>query len=98
MSYIFEQTVGIHRYVYEGTSYRNSNGKPRNKRTPIGKVDLKTGQRIYYNEYIERMKLEGTPIGLSDDLITFSVDDIKNLHYGNLGFSIYYRHWPKKMV
>ena len=65
MSYIFEANVGKYRYVYEGSSYRDGDNKPRNTRKPIGKVDLKTGRRIYYDEYIERMNKSGTPIEMN---------------------------------
>ena len=54
MSYIIEQTIGKHRYVFECTAYINEDGKPRNKRVSIGKVDPVTGHRVYKPEYIER--------------------------------------------
>ena len=56
MSYIIEQTIGKHRYVFECTAYTNKEGKPRNKRVSIGKVDPVTGRRIYKPEYIESTK------------------------------------------
>jgi hypothetical protein len=77
MSYIFEQTTGKHRYVFEGQSYRDANGKPRNKRTVIGKVDLKTGQRVYRQDYLARMKTAGTPVTQSSSVKQFSIDDLR---------------------
>ena len=55
MSCIVKQKVGNHIYLYESISYRNKDGKPRNKRTPIGKIDLITGQPKYKPEYLDRM-------------------------------------------
>ena len=61
MSYIIEQNIGKYRYIFECTAYLNKDGKPRNKRVSIGKVDPETGRRIYKPEYIERTKGPNTP-------------------------------------
>ena len=63
MSYIIHQKVGSHIYLYEAASYRNEKGNPRNKRTPIGKLDA-AGQPVYKSEYIERMAKAGTPLSI----------------------------------
>jgi len=55
MSSIIRQRVGKYIYLYESTSYRNEEGKPRNKRTIIGKIDPQTGLPVYKPEYLERM-------------------------------------------
>ncbi|TWI63915.1 hypothetical protein LZ24_03233, partial [Desulfobotulus alkaliphilus] len=39
MACIVKQKVGNNTYLYESTSYRNSEGKPRNKRCLIGKIN-----------------------------------------------------------
>lgn len=64
MSSIVKQKVGNHTYLYESVSYRNEDGKPRNKRTPIGKLDPQTGNPIYKPDYMNRMVKKGTPIEL----------------------------------
>ena len=69
--------VGEHIYLYESVSYRNEDGKPRNNRISIGKIDLKTGEKIYKPEYISRMKDAGTPVIISETQAQFSVNDIK---------------------
>jgi hypothetical protein len=46
MSSIVKQKVGNHIYMYESTSYRNKDGKPRNIRISIGKIDPRTGNPI----------------------------------------------------
>lgn len=56
------QAVGNKIYLYESTSYRNAEGKPRNKRVPIGKVDPTTNQPIYKTEYLARMKASGVQL------------------------------------
>jgi hypothetical protein len=77
MSFIFEQTVGQHRYVFECESYRDKNGRPRNRRTPIGKIDPVTNSRVYKQDYLDRMKAAGTPINIPDGCRQFSVEDIR---------------------
>ena len=77
MSYIFEQTVGKHRYVFEGQSYRDANGKARNRRIAIGKIDSATGHRVYKPEYLARMQAEGNPVVQSSSVNQFSVDDVR---------------------
>ena len=39
MSSVIRQKVGDKIYLYESVSYRNADGKPRNTRVPIGKID-----------------------------------------------------------
>ncbi|MDR3331657.1 MAG: IS1634 family transposase [Synergistaceae bacterium] len=78
MSFLFEQTVGKYTYIYECTSYRNEKGSPRNKRIPVGKIDLKTGKRIFKDSYSERLRQEGTIIEQADDEKMFSIEDIRN--------------------
>ena len=85
MAYITEQKVGKYTYLYECVSYRNADGQPRNKRVSIGKIDPHTGQRCYKQEYIERMKLAGSPVKTSNTEKIFSSEDIKKssvLEYG----------------
>jgi transposase len=77
MSYIFEQSIGKYRYVYEGTSYRDEKGKVRTTRLAIGKVDPKTGQRVYKPEYIERMRNSGTPVEIASTEKQFTLEDIR---------------------
>lgn len=76
MSSIIRQKVGKHIYLYESISYRNEDGKPRNTRKLIGKIDPKTDLPIYKDEYIARMKAAGTPIE-QPVVDLFSVKDIK---------------------
>lgn len=77
MSSIIRQKVGNQIYLYESVSYRNADGKPRNKRSPIGKIDSVTGEPIYKPEYLARMAKEGTPVEISSALLTFSATDIQ---------------------
>ncbi len=59
MASITRQRVGIYTYLYESVSFRDELGRPRNKKTKVGKVDQNTGRDIYTPEYIERMAQEG---------------------------------------
>lgn len=76
MSSIVKQKVGDHIYLYESISFRNADGKPRNKRVPIGKIDPQTGLPVYKPDYLERMALDGTPIAISPTDAQFSELDI----------------------
>lgn len=62
MSSITKQHVGKYTYLYESTSYRDKQGRPRNHKTRIGKIDSKTGATVYTAEYLSRMAAAGTPI------------------------------------
>jgi hypothetical protein len=77
MSYVFEQSIGKYRYVYEGTSYRDEKGRARTTRIAIGKIDPKTGQRVYKPEYIERMRNAGTPVEIAATEKQFTTEDIR---------------------
>ena len=75
MSSIVRQKVGDKVYLYESVSYRNEEGKPRNKRKPIGKIDSVTGRTVYKPEYLERMASQGRPIAITPSA-SFTVEDI----------------------
>jgi transposase len=55
MTNIIKYKTGKITYLYESTSYRNHEGKPRNLRKCVGRIDPKTGQEIFNPEYIERV-------------------------------------------
>ena len=77
MSSIIRQKVGDKIYLYESVSYRNENGKPRNERIIIGKINPTTGNPIYKPEYIERMAESGTPLEIPATPLQFSTEDIR---------------------
>lgn len=76
MAYIIEQRVGKHVYLYECVSYRNAEGKPRNRRVPVGKIDPASGERRYKAEYLDRMAAEGRPLAITQTKASFTVEDI----------------------
>ena len=76
MASLVTQKVGNYTYLYESMSYRNSEGKPRNKRTTVGKIDPITGRHIYKPEYLERMVAEGRPVKTTQVAASFTVEDI----------------------
>ena len=43
MACISRQNVGKYTYLYESVSFRDQNGRPRNKKVSIGKIDPVTG-------------------------------------------------------
>ena len=77
MASIVKVKVGNNTYLYESISYRNKEGKPRNDRICIGKIDKATGLYTYNKKYIERKKQEGIEIKSEDIKPVFSVEDIK---------------------
>jgi len=64
MASITKQTVGNNTYLYESHSYRDEEGRPRNRKVKIGKIDRNTGRARYTAEYIDRMSEAGTPVEL----------------------------------
>jgi len=81
MSYVFEMKVGKYTYLYEGTSFRNKEGKPRSEKLSVGKVDPITGEYKYKPEYLERMAKAGKSVIMVEPKIkseiTFTVKDIQ---------------------
>ena len=66
MACITKQRVGKYTYLYESTSYRNEDGKPRNRKVRIGKLDPDTGDPVYLESFVQRMTAEGKeppPVG-----------------------------------
>ena len=78
MSSIVKQKVGSNIYLYESVSYRNDQGKPRNRRVPIGKIDPETGNPVFKLEYIERMARNNTPVEVHSSQKIFSKDDVRS--------------------
>ena len=77
MTCIVRQKVGDKIYLYESVSYRNADGKPRNRRVPIGKIDPATGQPIYKSEYVARMAAAGVPVEGATAVPSFTAEDIR---------------------
>ncbi len=77
MSSIVQQKVGSQTYLYESVSFRNSEGKPRNRRVLVGKVDKKSGLPVYKQEYIQRMRAQGVAIESAECEPVFSVEDVR---------------------
>ena len=75
MSSITKQTVGNNTYLYESHSFRDENGRPRNIKIKIGKIDRKTGRAIYNGEYIDRMNEAGTPVSIPETDMTERVEE-----------------------
>lgn len=92
MSYVIEQKVGKYIYLYECTAYRDHDGNPRNKRVIIGKIDLKTALPVYKLEYLERMRVAGTPVEIPSTEKIFSVQDIKQSSIRDYGTFYLLRH------
>ncbi|MCK5132919.1 MAG: hypothetical protein KAR40_12290, partial [Candidatus Sabulitectum sp.] len=77
MASIVRQKVGNHTYLYESVSFRNKEGKPRNRRVSIGKIDKKTGMPVYKQDYIDRMKAKGIIVESAECLPVYSVEDVR---------------------
>lgn len=92
MSSIIRQTVGNKIYLYESTSYRNEEGKPRNKRVPIGKIDLSTNQPIYKAEYLARMVESGAQCAEAASIKSFTEDEIRQSSILEFGAQYLFRN------
>ena len=84
MASIVRNKVGKYTYLYESESYRDENGKPRNRKIRIGKIDPRTGETIYKPEYLERVRgTEKQPdIPCAKQ---FSENDVKNSSIRDFG-------------
>jgi len=98
MSSIVRQKVGSHVYLYESFSYRDENGQPRNKRSPVGKIDPVTDEPIYKSEYLERMAAEGHPVTLPEQpsSTSFTAEDIKRSAIRDYGAFYLYQELAKQ--
>jgi hypothetical protein len=90
MSSIIKQKVGRNTYLYESVSFRKE-GKPKNKRILIGKVDHSTGDSIFKPEYIERMKIAGTPVVALKKKTEFSYGEIEGSVIKEYGAFYFYQ-------
>jgi len=70
MASITRQTVGNNTYLYESHSFRDEEGRPRNNKIKIGKIDRKTGRAAYNQEYLDRMLEAGTPVTIPETELT----------------------------
>jgi len=70
MASITKQTVGNNTYLYESHSFRDEEGRPRNSKIKIGKIDRETGRAIYNQEYLDRMLEAGTPVVIPQTSMT----------------------------
>jgi hypothetical protein len=79
MAYLSYMKVGKYIYIYEVSGYRDSNGKPRNKKHPVGKVDPETGQEIFKPDFIPKLTQYGKSMPAQDNgrKETFSIRDLK---------------------
>jgi len=54
---ITRQRVKTYTYIYESTSYRDAQGRPRNHKRRIGKVDPITGEDVFDEDYLREKGL-----------------------------------------
>ena len=79
MSYEVIQRVGKYQYIFLAKGYRDQNGKVRQKRVPVGKVEPETGRKICKPEYLaqnQKDKVEAdSPLSNEEG---FSIDDVRH--------------------
>lgn len=97
MSSIVRQKVGDKIYLYESVSYRNEDGKPRNKRVPVGRIDPRTNQPVYKSFYLDRMAEAGTPVELPAAELSFTADNIYNSSIKEYGAFYLYQSIAEKI-
>ncbi|HCB30298.1 MAG TPA: IS1634 family transposase [Acinetobacter lwoffii] len=76
MSYEVIQKVGQYQYIYLANGFRNEAGQVRQTRRAIGKIDPKSGRKIYKPEYLEELRQSGQQIDLPPTEKVFSLEDI----------------------
>lgn len=91
MSYEVIQKVGKYQYIYLAEGFRNNKGQVRQKRRPIGKIDPKTGHKVYKAEYLEELRLSGQQIDIPSTEKIFSIDDVRKSTVRSFGEFYLYR-------
>ena len=86
MTCITKQHVGKYTYLYESTSFRDARGKPRNKKTKIGKIDPESGTTVYTVDYLQRNRNCNVTQAVSQT----SAVSIKELLDGVRDFGVYW--------
>jgi len=80
MACITKQHIGDRTYLYESESFRDINGKPRNRKRAIGKIDPATGKIIYKQAYLDRMRAAGTPVEIADTQTYISQNQLEKTY------------------
>jgi transposase len=84
---IVKNRSGKYVYLYESTSYRDQNGKPKSTRKCVGRIDPKTGQEHYHADYLERVwGTDKQPV--IGERTTFSLADARSSFVKDYG--VYY--------
>lgn len=96
MSYEVIQKVGQYQYIYLAEGFRDKDGKVRQNRRPIGKINSKTGQRVYKPEYLEELRLSGQQLDILSTEKVFSIDDIHKSSVRSHGQFYLYRSLSEK--
>ena len=84
MSSIIKNKSGNNVYLYESTSFRNKEGKVRNKRRIVGKVHPETGEYIFKPEYLEEKGINTFGSSNHDKRI-YTVNDVKSSNVKEYG-------------
>jgi len=96
MSYEVIQKVGQYQYIYLAEGFRNKDGQVRQKRRPIGKIDPKTGQKVYKPEYLDELRLAGQQIEIPSTEKVFSIEDIRKSSVRSYGLFYLFRFISEK--
>jgi hypothetical protein len=77
--------------LYESVSYRDKDGKPRNKRSIIGKFDPQTGDPLFKPDYVKKMQAAGTPVAALVPADTFNGNAVRNSIIKEYGAFYFYQ-------
>lgn len=91
MSYEVIQPVGKYRYIYLTDGYRDKDGKVKQNRRPIGKIDPKTGAKVYKPEYLQELMNQGVAIDIPSTERQFSIEDIQKSSIRSYGLFYLFR-------
>ncbi|MDR2460325.1 MAG: IS1634 family transposase [Deltaproteobacteria bacterium] len=74
MTTIIKCKSGKYTYLYESTSFRDKNGKPKNIRKCVGRINPITGEENYHPEYLERVSGTDKQPVIDDDIPFYKAD------------------------
>lgn len=96
MSYEVIQKVGQYQYIFLAEGFRNEDGKVRQRRRSIGKIDPGTGQKVYKPGYLEELRVAGQMVETPSTQKVFSIDDIRKSSVRAFGHFHLYRSIAKE--
>ena len=90
MSSIIRRTINGRIYLYESTSYRDEQGRPRNKKKYIGKIDAITGEAVCKSNLTSSQNTEQKPVENKMTEKSYTLKDVQKSDVKEFGAYYFY--------